>query len=268
METEATNATLVGRDDINATLSVVKVRPDSGAVPDFVPGQFFRLGLPKPDGTPSARPAGKPGRIRYTRRAYSIASAPGAKDAAEFFVVRVEEGALTPRLWELDIGGRLWMEEQAKGEFTLEVAPPGKDLVMISTGTGVAPFISMLRHYRGQNRWRRYVLINGARMAADLGYVDELAAVVRDDPSVRYIPLVTREPEGGGWRGLRGRVQTALEPATYARLVGAPLDPAECHVFLCGNPAMIDEVQALLEARGFVTDAHQRRGNLHFERYW
>lgn len=139
---------------------------------------------------------------------------------------------------------------------------------MVSTGTGIAPFISMLRTYRGQDRWRRFVLIHGARFAADLGYSDELNEVIHSDPSVTYVPLVTREPPESAWQGLRGRVQHALDPATYEAVVGAPLTPEECHVFLCGNPAMIDAVEALLVERGFATDTHEQRGNLHFERYW
>jgi ferredoxin--NADP+ reductase len=267
MEHDPTNASLIERVDLTDVLSVVKIRPDSGTIPPFVPGQFFRLGLPRVDemGGVAVR---KSGRVRYTKRAYSIASSANITDHVEFFVVRVEEGALTPRLWDLDVGDRIWLDSAAKGEFTLDLAPAGKDLVMVSTGTGIAPFVSMLRTYRGQDRWRRFVLVNGSRFAADLAYRDEVHALVRTDPTVYYIPLVTREPAGGAWAGLRGRVQVALEPATYAKLVGAPLDPATCHVFLCGNPAMIDEVQAILEARGFQADTRDAPGNIHFERYW
>ncbi len=262
---DPTNATLVRREDVTDTLSIVWVRPDSGRLPPFHPGQFIRLGVPKR--TDPDRPT-RPGRVRLTRRAYSIASAPHETEALEFFVVRIDAGELTPRLWAIEAGGRLWMDGEAKGEFSLEAAPPEADVVMVATGTGVAPFISMLRTFRGQGRWRRFVLIHGVRFAADLGYRAELEAACRTDPTVRYIPLVTREPEGSPWPGLRGRVQTALEPAVYERLVGAPLDPIRCHVFLCGNPDMIDTVEPLLAARGFVTDARDRRGNVHFERYW
>ncbi len=270
MKTDPTNATLVARDDLTDILSIVRVRPDTGPVPPFVPGQFVRLGVPRAPNPAHVgiRPPSRPGRIRLTRRAYSIASSPTVTEWMEFFVVRVEAGELTPRLWEIAPGGRLWMDDAAKGEFHIELAPPSKDLVMVCTGTGIAPFMSMLRTYRGQNRWRRFVLINGVRYAADFGYMAEMETLAREDPTVRYIPLVTREPEDGAWTGLRGRVQTALEPATYERLVGAPLDPAECHVFLCGNPEMIDSVQQVLETRGFVTDSRGSRGNIHFERYW
>jgi ferredoxin--NADP+ reductase len=87
--------------------------------------------------------------------------------------------------------------EWHQGEFAIDLAPPDKDLVMVSTGTGIAPFVSMLRTYRGQDRWRRLVPINGVRRAADLGYRSELEAAARQDPGVIYVPLVTREPGDG-----------------------------------------------------------------------
>ncbi|MEW6251862.1 MAG: ferredoxin--NADP reductase [Planctomycetota bacterium] len=309
----ATNAVLVAREDLTDVLTIIRVRHDEsvphacGSVPDFQPGQFVRLGVPKlaepirltaragasaaslkpgpsaavvppaapAQSAPSAdRPSTDPthasraGRIRLTRRAYSIASSPLERSYMEFFVVRIDEGELTPRLWQIYPGGRLWMDPVAKGEFTLDHAPPGKDLVMISTGTGIAPFMSMLRTCRGQDRWRRFILIHGARYAADLAYRTELEQLVRADPTVCYIPIVTREPEGGEWTGMRGRVQTTLAHDIYCKHVGTPLDPAECHVFLCGNPQMIDDVAALLESRGFTTDARDHPGNIHFERYW
>lgn len=269
MEQDPTNATLIEREDLTETLSIIKVRPDSRTVPPFVPGQFVRLGLPRaPESANPNRPTRRPGRIRYTRRAYSIASSPRATDHMEFFVVRIEEGALTPKMWDLTPGSRIWMDEEAKGEFNIDLAPRGKDLVLVSTGTGIAPFISMYRTFKDEQRWRRFVVINGVRYAADLGYREELAAAEHDDPSVTYIPLVTREPEGALWQGLRGRVHVALEPELYERLVGAPLDPTQCHVFLCGNPAMIDELEENLTSRGFITDSRQGPGTLHFERYW
>jgi ferredoxin--NADP+ reductase len=267
MDLDPTNAALIAREDLTDTLSIVRVRPDSGRVPAFVPGQFVRLGLLRPPRPQDAAMSPRR-RIRLPRRAYSITSPPSITEWMEFFVVRIERGELTPRLWVVEPGGRLWMADEAKGEFRIDLAPPDKDLVMVSTGTGIAPYISMLRAYRGQNRWRRLVLINGVRRVADLGFRTELEVIARDDPSVIYVPVVGREVEQGDFHGLRGRVQDALEPRKYEELVGAPLDPQRCDVFLCGNPAMIDSVVALLESRGFMVDHRETRGNLHFERYW
>jgi ferredoxin--NADP+ reductase len=138
---------------------------------------------------------------------------------------------------------------------------------MVSTGTGIAPFMSMLRTYRGQDRWRRFVVVNGVRRASDLGYRDELEAICRADPTVCYVPVVSREPDAT-WSGLRGRVQIILDQEVFHPRVGAPLHPDDCHVFLCGNPAMLDELELLLQARGFRTHERHQPGNIHLERYW
>lgn len=267
MEGAVFNATLIERRDLNEVLATVKIRPDAGIVPAFEAGQFATLGLPREISEASPLPSGikaRPG-VRMVRRAYSIASSPRVRDHLELFVVLVDTGRLTPKLWTLHEGDKLWMDERISGRFTLEAVPPDKDLVMIATGTGIAPFISMIRTYRDENRWRRAVLVNGVRYARDLGYREELEALARLDPRFRYIPIVSREPD---WPGLQGHVQQVLKPATYERLIGVPLDPAECHVMLCGNPAMIDSVEALLQNQGFRTHTPDKPGNIHFERYW
>ncbi len=113
------------------------------------------------------------------------------------------------------------------------------------------------------------MLIEGCRVAEDLGYFDELSALAAADPSFFYLPTVTREPEGSTWTGLRGRVNALLEPAAFEAAAGFPLDPATSAVFLCGNPQMIDQAEEELGARGFtVRDRKNPGGNVVFERYW
>ena len=270
MSDSALNATIVQRDDLNEYLTVVRVRPDSGELPAFEPGQFVTLGLVREsegDQRPKSGSSRKP-RVRMVKRPYSIASAPTGVDYLEFLIILVERGRLTTRLWDVSVGGRVWLDSRILGDFTLARATPDKDLVAISTGTGIAPFISMLRHYRGKGRWRRFVVINGVREVGDLAYRNELEAITREDASVIYIPVVSRGSEGLAWDGLRGRVPMTLERAAYRDLVGAPLDPDHCHVFLCGNPQMIQDVEVVLAARGFVTQTKSVAGNLHYERYW
>ncbi len=265
MTTDPHNATLTHREDLTNELAIIRIQPDQGPVPEFEPGQFITIGLLKP---PAAAPGPAPTRVRLTRRAYSIASSPAVRGYVELYVVLVEKGQLTPRLWNIPVGGQLWMDNKAKGEFTLKGIPTGKDLIMISTGTGLAPYLSMLRTYRGQGRWQRLVIIHGVRLAEDLGYRAELEQISHEDPSIFYIPTVTREPADSSWQGMRGRVGVVLEDQTYQRLVGSALDPAHCHVFLCGNPDMIQSVQAQLEAKGFTTQTRDQPGQIHFERYW
>ena len=232
----------------------MRVEPRGWTLPPFEPGQWATLGLPDPEGE------GK-----FLKRVYSIASAPG-QPHLEFYIQLVKEGGFTSRLWHLHPGDELWVAPNIAGFFTLEPVPAGADLALISTGTGLAPFVSMLRHCP-PGRWRRCVVAHGARCVAELGYRDEIVARAAAGDVV-YLPLVTREPPGSGWTGRRGRVQSLLEGEEWARATGAPLDPATWHVFLCGNPEMIDDIDARLKARGFTHHRRTQPGNLHFERYW
>ncbi len=265
------NATVVERDDLNDYLSVVRIQRDDGLPAEFKPGQFATLGLPRAPNRREIelmRQYGKEAKTRLVRRAYSIASDPRERDHIELFVILVEQGKLTPQMWGMQRGARIWMSDEFKGEFTLDVVPPAKDLVMISTGTGLAPYISMYRAFRNTNRWRRFVVINGVRHVQDLGYRKELEQWAAEDPTLTYIPTVSRAAESDQWAGFHGRITPVLEADRYEQLVGAPLSPETCHVFLCGNPAMIDETEALLVTRGFTVHTHDQPGNVHFERYW
>ncbi len=279
------NATVVSRRDPSERLAIVSVRPDGWELPVFEPGQFATLGLPDPEG-------GAP-----RKRVYSIASAPG-QPALEFYVQLVKEGSFTTLLWPHQPGDRIHLSPTIAGRFTLQSVPRGADLLLVGTGTGIAPFVSMLRHHAGRGRWRRCIIAHGARSEAELGYRAELETLAAADPSVIFLPVVSRAP-AGTWGGLTGRVQTLLDDTLWSGPTGAdqtgadrpgaaadsarascssvstwppgeatPLDPSRCHVFLCGNPAMIDDMDALLSARGFRHNKPDAPGNLHFERWW
>lgn len=271
MSNDPLNATLVERRDITSDLSVVCVRGDGGFVPDFQPGQFVTLGLPRSEDASSSdtEKASPQDRVRLIRRAYSIASSPDERRFLELYVVLVEGGKLTTRLWNVEQGGRLFMDPRIRGEFTLGDIPSDTHLVLVATGTGVAPFISMVRTYRGRGRWRRCTLIHGVREIEQLGYREELEALARRDSSFVYVPVISgKEVAGSSWSGRRGRVQHILDDSVFREVTGEPLTSADSHVFLCGNPAMIIDVQKNLELRGFKTQTKSESGNLHFERYW
>lgn len=265
---EGLNAHIVYRKDLSDDLAVVRVAPDAGEAPSFIPGQYCTLGLPELD--EAGEPVVRSGKVRLVRRAYSIASSADERRWLELYLVLVPQGRLSPRVFGMRKGDRLYLDPHARGTFTLEGVEPDRDLVMVATGTGIAPYMSMLRTYRsrGERRWRRFVLIHGVRRAVDLGYDQELRRIASEDDSVVYVPTATREPDASAWQGLRGRVQHALEESTYQELVGSLLAPQACHVFLCGNPDMIRNVSAMLEARGFTAHSKTQPGNLHYERYW
>ncbi len=259
------NARVLAREALSPSVFLLRVRPDEGELPPFEPGQFVQAGLILP--TPPRDGSGAP-RPRLQKRSYSLASAPGDARGLELCIARVEGGRLTPELARLDAGAQLWLDPRPLGRFTLEGVPPARDLLLVATGTGLAPYVSMLRAYGGKQRWRRLVIVHGVRESADLAYRAELEEAARLDASVRYIPVVSREGVPGRWTGLSGRVQQVLEPRKLEDLAGIALDPRHTHVLLCGNPAMIDETRALLEKRGYVLDTPEKLGGLRLERYW
>jgi ferredoxin--NADP+ reductase len=267
MNVPVCNATVIARRDVSDGLAILRVRPNEAPIPDFIPGQFIQLGLPC-----GTREADKPEKL--DQRAYSIASSPADKEAFELLVALVPGGRLTPAIWTLREGDACWIDPRPLGSFTLEHIPPGKDLVLVATGTGIAPFVSMLRSYaRGRplhqpGRWKHCVVVHGVRRASDLAYDDEIRALCADDSSLAYYPTLSREPELSHWSGLRGRVQSVLSGEPGHPLPDTLLHPQCCHVFLCGNPSMIEEVRAMLVARGFTPGSPRRGGNLHTERYW
>ena len=259
------NATLVSREDLSPRVFLLRVRPDAAEPTRFEPGQFVQAGLilptPARDGSGGLRP-------RLQKRSYSLSSVPGDERGLELCIALVQEGRLTPELARLAPGARMWLDPTPLGRFTLEGIPAQRDFVLVATGTGVAPYVSMLRAYSARGRWRKLAIVHGVRESADLVFRAELEEAARRDASVRYVPIVSRERPSTRWTGLAGRVQQVLEPRTLKDLAGIELDPRGTHVLLCGNPAMIDEARALLEKRGFALDTPEKLGGLRFERYW
>jgi ferredoxin--NADP+ reductase len=256
MSAEECNAFVRERIDVHESLAIFRVAPRTGPVPAFEPGQFTNVGLSPAPGAP------------LLERAFSIASTPRERDHFEFYVRRVEGGELTPHLFELRPAASLWLDSRVRGHFTLAEVPRESDLLMVATGTGLAPFVSMLRTYGGAARWRSCVLLESARTAADLGYRAELERLAREDPTFSYRPTLTREPESSAWSGLRGRVQSWLEPEAFLRLAGRRLDPAHWHVLLCGNPEMIASATEILSRSGLRPHRRRQPGRIHAERYW
>ncbi|QDU84590.1 Ferredoxin--NADP reductase [Planctomycetes bacterium Pla163] len=268
---ELYNAEVVSNERLNDALFVLKVRPDDGA-PDFAPGQFINIGL-------EPRLPEHAGRDGLVKRPYSIASGP-SEPLLEFYVRLVENGALTPGLMALEPGDRLWADGRCIGRFTLDTlpevpAPAERDLVCVATGTGLAPFTSMLREFGPARRagapdarFDRMVIVKGVRLAEDLGYAEELEAWDRENDWFTFVPLCSREPDDSGWIGQRGRVGQALESAAFEARCGFALDPARSQIMLCGNPAMVDELEASFAERGFKKHRPRDPGQVHLERYW
>lgn len=219
-------------------------------VADFKAGQFATLGL-EVDG-------------EEVKRAYSLASAPG--EPLEVFIVAVEGGALSPRLAALKPGDKVWVRDKIAGLFTLDRVEDGGALWLVCTGTGLAPYIAMLREGSLFQRWERIVLVHGVRTASQLAYADELQAL-QDAERIVYIPVVSREAPTGSQ--LAGRITTLFHSGELEARAGCVLADKTHHVLLCGNPAMVKEMAVTLrEERGMALYRPRHPGTVHMERYW
>ncbi len=263
------NATVTGREEINPELVVLRVQPDDTLF-EFVPGQFTVLGLlgSEPRVPEADEDESPPRPDKLIRRAYSISSSSVERGYAEFIVTLVTSGELTPRLFALGYGSRIFLSPKATGVFTLDRVDSSKAAILIATGTGLAPYVSMLRTMLVNDAERRFVVLHGARYSWDLGYRGELESLARVRPNFTYIPSITRPAADPHFKGLTGRIQALIEQDLITERSDVPLDPAVADVFLCGNPAMIDIVKEMLVAKGFTPDQRGQVGTLHVEEYW
>jgi ferredoxin--NADP+ reductase len=265
------NAVIQQRIEVAPGLMVIRVVPDGWELPDFTPGQFAVLGLPpeapRCDIADLDEEEHKPGKL--IRRAYSIASSSVAREYLELYITLVRSGALTPRLFALEAGDRLWLGPKVTGRFTLDEAPDDADLVLIATGTGLAPYMSMLRTMLPKGDERRIAVFLGARHSWDLGYQCELVTLDRLNPSLTYLSIVSRPAEEPvPWGGPAGYVQDLWKGDFLERAWGCRPTPESSRVFLCGNPAMIDDMVTILAAEGFREHSRKEPGHVFVERYW
>jgi ferredoxin--NADP+ reductase len=263
------NARVIGREEIHPELIVLRVRPEDKLF-EFKPGQFAVMGLPgsapRVPGAEPENPVPEPDKL--IRRAYSIASASVERRYCEFYLTLITSGQLTPRLFALKHGDRLFLGPKASGVFTLDKTPPGKTAVLIATGTGLAPYVSMLRTILAHEMQRKFVVLHGARYSWDLGYRGELETLARLRPNFTYIPSITRPDQDQHFLGRIGRIQALLEQGALEKDAGVKLDPEHADVFLCGNPEMIKIVTGMLEKKGFQRSQGKNPGTILVEEYW
>ena len=251
-EDERYNARLVRRDDQHASLGYFWVRFDGEPTP-FEPGQYMTIGV-FVEGESDAPP-------RIVQRPYSVASDPGVADSDgyELYVRLVEGGQFTPLLWRLPLGHRMRMIGP-KGKFVLE---PDDDRthLFISSGTGNAPFVSMMKAMLREGRPRKAVFLNGVSYERDLGYRELLEGwEASGEYPVTFIPTVSRPSaaENSGWSGRRGRVETIVGPVCDE----LGLTPDNSIAYICGNPDMILTAEETLHRRRFPEEQVKK------ELYW
>ena len=244
------------RENLTQDLAIIRMQPaDGSAVPDFKAGQFVALGL-KLDGDE-----------KITYRAYSLSSPPEEKRHFEFYIKWATEpimGKFTSALFNMSESGKLYWRRPA-GAFTIEDkkadgTPDTRRLVLVASGTGLAPFISYVMHLKNIGSKRQVVLLHGAKYAQELGYRDMLERIAAGNPNFKYMPTVSRPDHqlSQGWRGDTSRVETLLGPK-LEKTVGEKITPANSFFHICGYQGTIDSVVAILGPLGFVTNRNRRK---------
>ena len=178
------------------------------------------------------------------------------------------DGGLTPRLFALQIGDRIWLSDHATGAFTFDYIPEDANVVLIATGTGLAPYVSMLSTHLRLGSQRRVAVLHGVRNSWDLGYRSILMTMQHLRSNVIYVPVISRpDDEPVPWRGATGHVEDVWKGPTLAEMWDARPTPKDTHVFLCGSPHMIDDMAALLAHEEFREHTEDVPGEVHVERY-
>ncbi len=224
----------------------------------FVPGQFARLGVP----------GAAEGSIVW--RAYSIASA-AHDEHLEFFSVVVPNGQFTSRLAKLREGDAIHVERKSYGFLTTDRFEAGRDLWMLATGTGLAPFLSILHDFNTWEHYENLVLVQSVRTERELAYEELIRGFDKSEyyaefaHKLRYIRIVTREPVPGA---LRDRVTKLLASGVLEANIDLKLDHDRSRIMLCGNPEMVEDSRKILVDRGFRLSRRGEPGHLATENYW
>lgn len=221
----------------------------------FTAGQFARLALPAPPGAKEPM-LGRP---------YSFVNPPPLAPH-EFYAIVVPQGPLSPRLAALAPGDPIWLLPRGNGFFTIDEVPAADSLWCLATGTGLGPFLSILRTFEAWARFERIVLVHAARTAAELTYREEIAAIAQERRGAfTYAPVVSRESTSGA---LSGRIPALIVDGQLEARAALALSAESSQVMLCGNPAMVDDVQKVLAARGMKRHRRREPGHITVETYW
>lgn len=234
-------AELIERIDFSEDLGMFKFRLIDMEKPNFIPGQYATIGLEGDDGKIIWRP-------------YSIVSSP-YEDFLEFYIELVPHGKLTPRIWKLKVGDKVWIRPRIVGKFTLNTQT--KKHVFVCTVTGAAPFISMIRTQKYDleagriNEPHKFLMLHGGSRSWELGiYKEELSELSKKVDWLIYIPTVSRPWEDPEWKGEVGRVDEIvrkyidMHSFTYA----------DSTIYACGNPDMIQNVKGIAKRARFPED--------------
>jgi ferredoxin--NADP+ reductase len=232
----------------------------------FVPGQFARLGVDKPDPDNPKNPSGR----KIVWRAYSIVSA-SHDEHLEFYSIVIAGGEFTSELARLQVGSTVYVEKMNYGFLTLDRFEGGRDLWMLATGTGLAPFLSMLWEPKTWDDYENLIVVHSVRYPNELAYAGTIEGFRTHEHfaghagKLHYVRTVTRGRAEGA---LARRIPALIDSGELEAAAGVPLDLQRSRILICGNPDMVGDTRKLLSARGFATSRRGQPGQLAVENYW
>lgn len=218
----------------------------------FIAGQFTQIGFYQDDGKVLFRP-------------YSFANSPD-DSTLEFYYTLVETGQLTPRLAKLEPGEQLLVAKKGSGRFILSEVPDSETLWLISTGTGLGPYLSILPGTQVWQRFKHIVCVHSVRHKDHLSHQDLFNKFKACHPEqFHYVPIVTRDEVSGAYND---RITNLLKSGQLEKDLGLEITKENSQVMLCGNPDMLHETQALLESRELSLNTFKEKGQITVESYW
>jgi ferredoxin/flavodoxin---NADP+ reductase len=246
---------IVGRKD--HTDSLFSLQFDA-PLESFVAGQFCRVGLQlqteKGD--------------EIVMRPYSLVNAPHERPF-EIVLIKVDKasgGVLTPALFDIKAGDPLYVAPRANGFFSMPEVPDADVLWGLSTGTAIGPYLSFMKTDAPWSKFKKIVFVHAVRTAEELTYRDQIDAISKAHPDqFQYIPFVSREDYPGA---IRGRIPNAITDGSLEARAGVKLTAETAHCMLCGNPDMVADTTAILEARGLRKHKRKEAGHITTEAYW
>ncbi len=263
------NCVITQTIQVSPIMKIIRVAPRTCDLPNFEAGQFVALYLPGSaercaEATDEATVTEPDSMVK---RAYSISSSSKDKEYFEFFISLVHSGSLSPRLFNLKVGDKIGMGKKAVGMFTLDEISNDFDVLLVATGTGIAPYMSMLRTDLLQSN-RKVCVLHGANNSWDLGYSSELRLLENLFPQFCYVPTIcSPDEEPVKWIGETKFNQELIKDGSVERLWARRLDPKKTKVFICGNPNMISSVMEILTERGFKEHSKKVPGDVIIEKF-
>lgn len=217
----------------------------------FIAGQFTKLAL-KIDG-------------KMIQKAYSYVNSPDSKKL-EFYLVKIPNGILTSYLYKLQSGDSIFIKETASGFFTIKELPKCKTLWMLSTGTAIGPFLSILQCKKNLKKMEKIILVHAVRYEKDLTYLPLMKKLKKKyKGKLKIQTIISREKKTNS---LHGRIPNLIDNGKLENSMNEKIDPTTTHVMICGNPKMIKDTKEILHKRNLTIHLRKKTGQITTEQYW